>query len=164
MLVSNTHRIPVVSRPFFQDFSAKTEQRTSIGNFPIGPNAIAGDNSNIRECEQSAVVIENPFECLASFYFPEYLTYNGKPSGDQTHSDCMLRNPEAEHEHSDIQEAEEEFNTHYINPSVIQHEISCHFESDQNQLFKTEHLNSAPELIKILQSQSQKKIILEERN
>ena len=109
----------------------------------------------IQESDQNvSIVVENPFECLASFYFPEYEQLDrkvGDTNGDKIGPMIM----DAKEKNIDIQEAEEEFCTQIENAVVVKHKIV-----NQN---TSEIVNSVPELVKILQTKSQKKIILEER-
>ena len=157
----NSQRIPVVSRPHFQK-QELFNSTPSVDPFSIViplPHEISQLTSS-HESEQKVSNDENPFECLASFYFPEHVQLNEKFEDEATISDNDCISMDMQTKNIGIQEAEEEFNTHTESASVVQQEISV-----QNHDFSniSEIVNNVPQLVKILQTKSQKKIFLEER-
>ena len=166
----NSRRIPVVSRSYIpdQDPSAKQELSTSSPTTdPICPvlhhEISKRASAEIQESDQNvSIVVENPFECLASFYFPEYEQLDGS-SGDTKGEKIgpMIMGPKTKD--IDIQEAEEEFCSQTENNVVVKHKTIELKQALHNVTNTSEIVNSVPELVKILQSKSQKKIILEER-
>jgi hypothetical protein len=122
-----------------------------------------------------SIFVENPFECLASFYFPEHLELSSNSEGVESDKKVKV-NIEQDHKNVsdfisfddktkciEIQIAKEDGSPGYKN-----NEPFWVTESDQNQVLtksetKSEYVNHVPELVKILQQNSQKKIILEER-
>ena len=138
------------------------------------PNEI--QNPVSQESKQNiSIFVENPFECLASFYFPEHLELSSNSGGaesdktvkvniEQDHQnmpDCILFDDKTNN--IEIQIAKED-----VSPGDENNEPFWVTESDQHQVLtkagtKSEYVNHVPELVKILQQNSQQKIILEER-
>ena len=74
---SSSHRIPIVSRPSIviqaQEGFANSEMLTSQPRTETyNLNPIADQDSK----QKVSIVVENPFDCLASFYFPEDVDNN----------------------------------------------------------------------------------------
>ena len=122
-----------------------------------------------------SISAENPFECLASFYFPEHLELSSNAGGVESDKTVKFNIEPDQQNVSDyisfdnktknieIQIAKED-----VSPGEKIDEPFWVTESDQNQILtnaesKSEYVNNVPELVKILQQNSQKKIILEER-
>ena len=112
--------------------------------------------SNTGETSEQSVSDEagNPFECLASFYFPEHLEYNKSEDVQGYQSDKSIWTDT----HKSEEESSEETN-------IIDYEAST--SNKKNELItahnQSEVMTSVPNLMKILQAKSQKKIFLEER-
>ena len=145
----SSHRIPIVSKPCKQpnDQFSKDENLTSqprTETFSLKPTSAEDSEQKV------SIVVENPFDCLASFYFPEYVDNKR----DKDAPEIMDTFPKIEN--FEFHEAEEEFNIVSANAF------------DQNQVFNdcnntSDVVTDVPNLVKILQSKSQKKIILQER-
>ena len=70
----SSHRIPIVSRPCIQPRELFSQPRT--GTHSQKPAADQDSDQKV------SIVVENPFDCLASFYFPEHADTNKSINGD----------------------------------------------------------------------------------
>ena len=166
----NSQRIPVVPRPYIHYLNQSTSPQSTPPSslvIPLPHEISQLPSSGSQESEQNVSIrVENPFECLASFYFPEHLDmtggcgytnvdYNTKDNNNLALGN-ILENPE-------VQEAEEEFNINIENSSVT----NKYNDSEQFKVIYNDEnvvLNDVPELVKILQTKAQKKIFLEVRS
>ena len=91
----------------------------------------------------------NPFECLASFYFPEHLEYSKGEDIQEYQGDKSIWTDthKTEEESSEDYEASTSNKKNELTPAHNQSEV----------------MTSVPNLMRILQAKSQKKIFLEER-
>ena len=174
LFYKNSQRIPVVSRPYIQkEPNQKQESIISIPKAdttslvtPIPQEILQLTNPTIQDSEKNvSIFVENPFECLASFYFPEH--FEGSSNVGSEVTDCLIM--DAKTNKIEIQIAKEEFNKQTENTQAVQHKTPVWASGvEQNQLLTkaaniSEIVNNVPELVNILQTKSQKKIILEER-
>jgi len=161
-------RIPVVSRPCIQppDLISKSEN-TAEASLVI-PLPLELDQLETEQREHSEQNIQdeagNPFECLASFYFPEHIEFDKNENCSTVHSSHSSHinhsNQCSKSIWMDIQDTDRENSEKCKN---VDYEASTSNEKiilDNNH---SEVLTSVPNLMKILQAKSQKKIFLEER-
>jgi len=149
------HRIPIVSRPFVHN--REMVNSDSVGVLPFSNEFSEMDHTNVAEQKQSvSIVVENPFDCLASFFFPEHVEFNKSIEDKKSKSEPIdpdYADAFSKSQANELQEAEEEFKFEPQNT-----EVQWTKDSDRSDV-----LHNVPNLVKILQTKSQKKVILEER-
>lgn len=146
--------------PTSENSSVPPLDETSSLVIPLPQEISQLESSEIQQSDQNiAVVVENPFDCLAPFYFPEHVEFNSISENDTVKSEKLA----SEHTY-DFGKLEEEFNQQTENAQFV----SCASGNDRNRVIKyvpnlSEVVTDVPNLVKILQTKSQKKIFLEER-
>jgi len=156
----NPTRIPFVPRPSTQPrpSSQPPENNEPSLVIPLPLELSQLETSSTRDSEHNTSdEAGNPFECLASFYFPEHVEFTR--SEDPA---CVQGYQCAKSIWMDIPRAEEEIieNTEKNNDKNSTSNVKNELNMPHNQ---SEVMTSVPNLMKILQAKSQKKIFLEER-
>jgi len=163
----NCSRIPIVPSPYTINSSKPSVPPSSLV-IPLPHEISQLPNSGNQETKQNVSIrVENPFECLASFYFPEHVDMTGGVGVPNVATNTSLHDYVAlgnMSEYTELQEAEEEFKMETQTAPIKQYNYYNQNKVIDNDEKMSDIVTSVPELVKILQTKSQKKIILEVRS